>query len=404
LSLEAMEGRLMLANNVVDFASMEELTVTSSFYVHEMRNLDVTELGLESDGMGGFVTRSWHLLNASQDASVFGWRQSLLGGTISVAGEDLNVVPKFNLDFSADFDSNTLPTPGIPILVIAPPANEPSVPEANPSPLVSSAQEGFDDSEGGEIPIQTIIASVGPGATEPIAAAPDGPNDTTGRISLMSSAVDEQRIVGEWARPSMLELAGGEPRSGERQADNPDGEFPDSRTSDDSAELPLSFDHDSPGSAVRLARYGSHDLNAHPSVDGDAKAAAPHRLEVSQTNADVFVEAYGLHNQVQAGSNADVSRDLSGDLPESTEGDLDSERSARSEVFERLGNRELASARIANENDGWGTPLKATSVLMILALERIATGNSRRGNGSPRGASQNRSPRFSATSRQLPPR
>jgi hypothetical protein len=394
LSVEAMEGRLMLSTNAADFLSPNYDAIQFSLDATGVQPASIETVYFHSFKDGGSLTFFTPTLDgAVAGVPIFLRDNNLSAGVISGSA---NVTRgNFNVGAPAVFDSDTLPTPGIPVLVISPNSSDATTYANSPSPLAADLIEELGDDEGGEIPIQSIIASIGPGAISTIGdraivSAPVGPQEIAA-AKIPTSAFDDFRISGEWARPMMLELAGGEHRTPEREGTDRAGEFGDLRDGERAtSESPLSNNYNSEHSGVKLARYVSDDNNLRQGAIRTMASKAPNDLQVANAEREVAtVEAVA---QWVLSSRLDSDSPPSREAPAGTASDgplnFDNMHSARAEVFDSLGAEELAGAPLIDHVNTWATPLKATSLLMILALERIATGNSRRGKAHPMAQAQ----------------
>ena len=382
LSVETMERRLMLATNAADFGAEDFITARYSLTSAGVQAIAIQSFESGAFTDGGFLTHFAPPGVSPTTGHTFVLSDSVLADRAFAGG-----VNPTRLNSTAqtpvDFDSDTLPTPGIPILVISPTANDTSDFSNSPSPPVTSSPEHLGDGEGGAIAIQSIIASIGPGATPAVGQSvigktSPGQNDAKRAASIVAVSFDSSPISGEWARPAMMELAGGEPGATGRQSAS-------NRPSDEqSGQSPLSFDHNLQASRLHLVRYrATNDRDADEIAVSPADETRVNDLPNASFRKDDAVldgarpwdlssreKSYSPTSpeaQVEPGSDAFINRE--------------EKHLAQAEFFERLGADEVAAAPLIERAPTWDTPLKATSLLMILALERVATGNSRRGKG-----------------------
>jgi hypothetical protein len=291
-----------------------------------------------------------------------------------------------------DFDDVYLDTPAIPLIGFPGTDSDPGTtfvdPPANAGPQAAGPQatETVAD-EGGAIPINSILAFVGQvdnwRSGERLASRATSPSvDLLSGIPNSGQPAQARDIAGEWARPMMLEMAGGEAASIRQPEDarhDPTSKFDD----EDNIRLgrPLSSDASSatPANNSRAARGLDGSRGNADAVPSEDAAREDRRLSsASQQPVSLVFSSHGsaAHSLVRPNASdpsesAFIENGQASVLTALNE-------SAYAEVYDELGASDAVGAQAVFNRDAWRDSLKVTPLLMILALERIAASNSRR--------------------------
>ena len=387
LSVEAMEGRLMLSTNGPDFGSFDLLSTQFGLDAYQIKTAAIHSVQAGTPLEGGFVPSASSpldgLFTSFDRTSVVGLRGSADHHVLlspSTSETDFTSVTGNGM---TDFDAVRFDTPGTPRLVIVRADSDGGLIQRLESTLAGNLRNGINENEGGAIPIQSILAVVGPGGTlesgERIVSKSGGePAQITQTVTMSSEG---GVISGEWARPTMLEMAGGEPVSIARPAPAPP-DFTSTLDRDPRADQPLS----SRGAPSALANAFAHRQGSAPS----GGAAASTSIEetptltlrgsvgsVSQGTTSFADDWHPLQLQSRVSSNDAVSQELPQE-PSLLPAIAGPEASAYAEAFAQFGTRDETVRQSLAGHNPWRESLKVTPLLMILALERIAASNSRR--------------------------
>jgi hypothetical protein len=177
----------------------------------------------------------------------------------------------------------------------------------------------------------------------------------------------------------MLEMAGGEPASiGHHSARENEQTLELEKEAGSRVRRPLSSGEaaDRPANNSRAAR----DFDG-PRRGGDANAsegpANGYSRAASQQPASLALASHIALADAQSRLNAFANVEFpNGDVSGSTTGPVNA--SAYAEVYDELGAIETVGTEALFNRDSWRDSWKATPLLVILALERIAASNSRR--------------------------
>jgi hypothetical protein len=233
--------------------------------------------------------------------------------------------------------------------------------------------------EGGPISITAVLTAVRPlESTEPLEPGTAHYVVTTSDTSAASRLADasgsaDRQITGELARAMVFEIAGGEPANtrNARPGDKHPNAVPQQSGSPEAArpvsyqDGPVSSRGTTAGPVVRSVFARPAALVRH-TVGGNVVKPALHQAYSGHESAAALLPSLPLSEP------GGVVANINEVLPSAEI------QPAYASVFEQLGEEaELATDPPATAFS-WRTALNATPLLMVLALERIATSNSRR--------------------------
>jgi hypothetical protein len=387
LGFEAMEGRLMLAGDAPDFVSWEAYApdFSPALYPPSAAPLQ-SELVEYVDG--GFITPG-ALLSGSSDHGSF---DIVVNRANFGSSGRAPTTAVFNNSgsggLSVDFSGVHLDTPAIPIIVFPSTDSDGDTTfvdqPANAGPLPQPVEVTVD--EGGAIPINPILAFVGHTDSwkrgEQLASTQ---RFQTGDVSLGITSVVQRtqprEIAGEWARPVMLEMAGGEP-AGMRQPETSQNQQAPASDGDDNLRFRRSL------SSGAAADRSAPDSRAAGDLDGSRRNTDTHPAEdAPPANRRASLAPQQPVPIVLASQRANTQSLIQSATDEPAEsaslGVGSAERSALNEsvhahIYDQLGTSDAVGDAALFNRDTWRDSWKATPLLMILALERIAASNSRR--------------------------
>jgi len=386
LSFERVEGRLMLSGDAQDFISWDAYSSEFRIAIYPLGAAPVNLAPVEYVE-GGFIQPGAVLSGYSADGA-FDSVTTRANSNVLVSGPtitaDYNHSDSSGVTFN--FGGVHLDTPAIPVIVFPGTdsdagttfVDQPAT--AGPPPVEVTADEG------GAIPINSILAFVGQTDTWKSGERLASSASQTGRSHWgMPAAVGRTQvheIAGEWARPAMLEMAGGEPASVEQPSDT---RHEQTSMLNDGNNMRLGrlgssgSTADTPASDSRSARdFDGSDRSA-DSVAPEEAAYQTERLSATSRQPVSFVltshaasaDSPAKPNSTAATQSANRETDSAVELNTVNE-------SAVAEVYDQLGTNEGVGAQAVFNRDAWRDSWKATPLLMILALERIAASNSRR--------------------------
>jgi hypothetical protein len=380
LGFEAMEGRLMLSGDPPDSVSWEAYSPEFRIALYPLRTMPLQTAPVEYVD-GGFITPRAGLLGSSVQgtfASVtnrdnFGLSE--LSANIAISSHSGSG------KLSVDFSGVHLDTPAIPIIVFPFTDSDADTtfvgqpPDAGPQPVEVSADEG------GAIPINSILAFVGHTDSWKRGDQVASQRSQTGDVILgITSAVQRtqpREIAGEWARPVMLEMAGGEP-AGMREPETSQHQRGPAPDGDDNLRFRRSLSSGAApdGSAADLPAARDMDgsrRNTHPAEDAP-RAIRRASLAPQQPVPIVLASHRANARSLIPSASYEPAESPSLEVGSAEQNALT--ESAYADVYDQLGTSDGEAALF--NRDTWRDSWKATPLLMILALERIAASNSRR--------------------------
>jgi hypothetical protein len=210
-------------------------------------------------------------------------------------------------------------------------------------------------------------------------ASQTGTSMSTIPISLQPTQARD--ISGEWARPTMLEMAGGEPTSMQPPEASQHERTPLSDGDDNlRSRRPWSSGAaaDSPANNSRTARETNPSRHSADALPTEEAATANRRLSSASKQPVSLIAASPLadaHSLVTPSASATTE---AAKLDNDSASKSGADESVYAEVYDQLGTSDASGAQAAFKLDSWRDSWKATPLLMILALERIAAGNTRR--------------------------
>jgi hypothetical protein len=387
LGFEAMEGRLMLSGDAPEFASW-------GAYSPEFRlaNYPAASQPLQTAAAeyveGGFIQPGAVLLGSSG----YGMLDTITNrANVGQLPPATPVMVNYDLsDWSGttyNFEDVHLDAPAIPLIEFPATDSDAETTFVDQVDIVGPQPTKVTVDEGGAIPINSILAFVGQTDSwrsgERLASKANlQPRDPSWRMPSVAQATQAREIAGEWARPMMLVTAGGEPtgigRPEKHQYERTPAPDSDDQTfirrrlsSGEAADTPENDSwtagdfHGSRGSAAAV-----------PS--GDA-AHASRRLSSTSERP----RSLNLASHVAAADSLSGPTTSESTVREVLANRLASEINVRNEsayaqVYDELGTSEKLGAQDAFNREAWRDSWKATPLLVILALERIAASNSRR--------------------------
>jgi hypothetical protein len=387
LGFEAMEGRLMLSGDALEFVSWDAYSSEFRLAIYSLSVAPV-QMAPVDYADGGFIQPGTMLFGPSSQGTYDSLTNRANFGAVE-SGPPITV--GFNLsgssDVTFDFSGVHLDTPSIPVLVF--PGTDSDLgttfvdQPANSGPQTTEVTAD----EGGAIPINSILAFVGQtdswksGDRLASAATPQMDRSNWGMPSVVRTT-QAREIAGEWARPAMLEMAGGEPASNGQPAE---GQYQRSSMFDDEGNMrvgrPLSSGSatDTPANDSRAARdFNASRRSADAVPPEEAAPANRHLSSTSQQSASLIFasQVADAHSLIQANTS---QRSESAIMETGAAPDVSRlNESALAKVYDELGTNDAVGAQAVFNHDAWRDSWKATPLLMILALERIAASNSRR--------------------------
>jgi hypothetical protein len=381
-----MEGRLILSGDAPEFVSWDAHSPGLGLAIYKLSAMPPQLVPVEYID-GGFINSG----GVSTESTVYGTFDSVtIRADFGAFGPALPPTGSVSLSGSGDIDVEFgdvyLDTPEIPVIVF--PGADSDVDttfvdqpaDAGPQPAEVTADEG------GAIPINSILAFVGHTeswkSSERVASlATAQRGDAHWQIPSTSQLTHSREIAGEWARPTMLEMAGGEPVSMREPESSRDERTPASDDGELRFRRPLSS-----GAAADAPAKDSQAAHGMDRPRGSAGAIPTE--EPASANRRASAASQQPHSLVLAIDVADADSQHRSALPATAEASQPENHaasresvmndSAYAEVYDRLGTSESRSAQAIFNQDSWRDSWKATPLLMILALERIAASNSRR--------------------------
>ena len=385
LSVEVMEGRLMLSTNGPDFGSVDLLSTQFGLDAYQFNTAAIHAAPVGTPAEGGFVSTDPALLDQSFNPFNVASPAVLVNSPkhydIFIPGasatDGTNIMP----GGMTNFDAVRFDTPGIPRLVMAPADSDGGLIPRVESTLAHNWRNAIKENEGGAIPIQSILAVVGPGGSSGERIVSKSGGEPAERLRTVTMSSEGGVISGEWARPTMLEMAGGEPVSIARPAPAPP-DFTSTLDRDPRGDQPLS----SGGVPSAPANAFAHRQGLAPSGGAAASTSIEEtptltlRGSVRSVSQGATSFDDGLHSlQLQSRvSSSDVFPLGPHQEPSLRPAIAGPEASAYAEAFAQLGTRDETVMQSLAGHTPWRESLKVTPLLMILALERIAASNSRR--------------------------
>jgi hypothetical protein len=377
LRLEAMEGRLMLNGDAPEFTTLDLFTSEFGLAVYHLNAAPQQTFGLGAVE-GGFIVPSSALFDVSPDSA----------GPASPISVNVNVLTPRTTGTAVTgsdlvhFRDDHFYTPAIPPLVIPTIDTDDVAAPAVEQTYAGPASAAASGNQGGAIPIQPILATMGHGrgledrSEQLVFKAHNRRSDSSALTRTASRPIPGGEIAGEWARPSMLETAGGEPATIVRPAALP----PELSPSLEQDRVPAAANPLS-SRAAQAAPRNQHaaQLAESPSHQVGVVAGATNYAIANSGRLRVPVLHPHAEPSIAPLTSPAASHVSSSDLAPS---------SAYDEVFEQLGTSDTEVAKSLVDGDSWRHTWKATPLLMILAIERLAASNSRRAKQQPLTAQQ----------------
>jgi hypothetical protein len=384
LGFERMEGRLMLSGDAPDFHLWETYSPEFQIAPYPLGEMPLKTFPADHSD-GGFIlpgtVLSGHSVHGTFDpvtnrAHIGSFAPST---PTSISG-DLSVSGASDFDFGEVF----IDTPPIPPIAFPGTDSDPGTTFVDqPADAVPQVTETFAD-EGGAIPINSILAFVGHAdgwsSGERLASkATSHTGNLLTAVPNLGPPGQARDIAGEWARPTMLEMAGGEPAStGHDAAHEHEQRLLLEKDAGSRVRRPLSSGAATDPSAndSRSARDFDGSRRGADSVPSEGPDGANGRSRAASQQPESLIlasqiAAADLQGQSSAVAIAEFTN--VGDPGATTRA---VNESAYAEVYEKLGAREATGAEALFNRDSWRDWWKATPILMILALERIAASNS----------------------------
>jgi hypothetical protein len=420
LRVEAMEGRLMLAGTTIDLAPLS--LEAAEIHLSAVRsNLDQHQtLFAATLTEGGFVTNQFTVFTPSaldsdsgavaaddrgagyvislQSPVIQGFDSPTTGATRGALANlyEAGLDRSWTLfDITGVLNDGT--TPQVMGMPLSPVTNSATLGQELKPLLNELVANRAPESEGGLIPIQPILGAPNGGSPStgiiaktlrpesPLEEAPPKLLAATSKVSTAtmasttsSTAVAEAgdpAIYAEWARAMVFETAGGEPERNNRVDAAEEEEFGPLSTGpvQPPADQPLPSQRAIWATGARGSGDAATEWNGEPSsiVSWDDPS------DRSPIGGGVLAASWRAADEgaAEASNAAVASRASTGAIgPAGSSAGLDLARAA---VFDEIGGGEVPLARSFAHDLARGS-LGATPLLMVLALERIATGNSRR--------------------------
>jgi hypothetical protein len=378
LGVEPMEGRLMLSTSAADFTSSEFLSIRTFLEGH-LPKAPVIEIGTLVEVVnfeGGFITPDSVMLDSFNISAGRNWltyRNNLTPSTVITSSD------------SVDFGNVYLDTTAIRGLVIPAADSDGGMTTTIEQSFTGSLAAGTNRNEGGAIPIEPILAIAGHGpGLEPgqhvVQKATARAGESKWLLRTVIDVTEGDKISGEWARPTMLEMAGGEPaRPGPPAA--PQREVTPTLDADDipRAAQPLSSRAVPGTSALNVAQHrASNPTRSTGATIPTENIAAANQLLSPNSEWSAWLASVSTPAHANSRILSDASNLTEVLFPANSTGTMSGlDTSAYAEVYEQLGRSDQTVAQ-SLAGDAWRHAWKATPLLMILALERIAASNSRR--------------------------
>jgi hypothetical protein len=396
LRMESMEGRLMLSTTVTYFTPVDMTPAQISFDADQ----PVVTVGQfefsPAFREGGFIvtpfsptTDSFHSVDFDV-VEVIGAPQEFpanpadqpLADSITNNSATINVSTNTDTNFAAGLDAGPsgvlFGNTGLQPAVISSLELKRAAEEIVGPVLTANDVEEASRDEGGPISIAAVLTGVRPleglephvPAPSQLAVATDEDSPPTVRIAGLPSSVDRQ-ISGELARATVFEIAGGEPAiaAAKSQVDRTDPHAEPRAEVEPEIYRPVSNQGQPIPARDVVPERVSHRATNRPAEfalhgSGPSFGLALHRSirDDQSTGSLAYLDQVTEPNAVLAGANAANASTLD---------------AAHEEVFERLGETANVAATSAAINLSWRGALNTTPLLMILALERIATSNLR---------------------------
>jgi hypothetical protein len=369
-----MEGRFMLSGTAPDFATLDIFDTQFSVGVYRV-NVAPAPTAHAADVQGGFIlpgdAMSYH---GNNNSSAGGFSSQFQPGVLIPPPPSPSVLEIADLDGSGlDFVDVYVDGSPDPRIVVAPNESNPDIAVTYQEPLGGSPTIGTSADEGGAIPIQPIIALVErPSSSESLLRLVSNAalrSDANWKPSAGAKPTHGLEIAGEWARPSMLEMAGGEPASIRQPSAS-------------KSEVTPRIDGDE--AAPTRQPLSSRDVSkASPVVSSPHPTMEVTRGTVETSHSQYLADAHPMVRPVPHRSPSLISESHVIERTSLSESAMlaeipDADASAHHEVFEQLGRTDSEAMQLFVGSDTWRQSWKATPLLMILALERIAASNSRR--------------------------
>jgi hypothetical protein len=386
LGFERVEGRLMLSGDAPHFISWDAYSTEFSIAIYQLGDAPVQLAPVEYVD-GGFVQPRTVRLGPSTDGT---FDIVTTGANSGVLGSGQTITAGFNLSDSSgvtfNFGGVHLDTPAIPVIVFPGTdsdagttfVDQPAT--AGPPPVEVTADEG------GAIPINSILAFVGQTDNWKSGDRLASTASRTVRVNWGTPSPvrtpQGHEIMGEWARPAMLEMAGGEPASVGQPADARH-ERRSMFDEDDNLRLgrPRSFGAagDTPADDSQAARdFDGSERSADSITPGEAASQTERLSATSQQPVSLAVASHVASDDSPAKPNSTMATESANRENDSASKLNAVNESAIAEVYDQLGTTEGVGAQAVFNREAWRDSWKATPLLMILALERIAASNSRR--------------------------
>jgi hypothetical protein len=346
MSVESMEGRLMLSATTLDFSMLSQQPLQFATAADEQQVVALTSEGgqipvhfsssdMHFDGNHVLPT-TWRSTTTIQQLI----QDTSLGSSVSgtSAFDEVNSIFRPEI-FAGDLDAVSIDEP----------------------PATGRVGSAIQHEEGGAISIASILTSEELDAPQ-LRHLVAEPTETSNSIAATRSAIGEA-ISGEWARAVAFEMAGGEPASNSRPVVN----------ANDSAAMGLQIPFEQYSRAIRTL--------VNPVQATDESQATPTRLlldgEPERPNAPKMSKVGPRINSDEASIAAPVQRTSLYRQEINRETDALTPASAEyAKAFEQLADEETSGSWLAPYSR---RALSATPLLLVLALERVTARKSRRG-------------------------
>jgi hypothetical protein len=380
-----MEGRLMLSGDAPNYELWDTYSPEFSAALFPLGAMPLNTFpAVDADGgfiLPGTVLTGYSVRGSFDPATNRAYIGSFAPSTPTPPGVSVSVFDHSDVDFGGVY----LDTPAVPLIEFPGTDSNPGTTFVD-QPVDAGPQvtETFAD-EGGAIPINSILAFVG--HTDSWTSGEQLASNSTSHASerlpaipILGQPARAMDIAGEWARPTMLEMAGGEPASIQHAA-APEHE---QTLFLEKGGGPLVRRPLSSGAAAdaannsRAARDDDASRRGADTVPSDDSDGANVRSRAASQQPESLIHVSHIADaDPQNHANALAMAELTnvGDAASKT-GAVNA--SARAEVYDELGASEAAGAEALFNRDSWRDSWKATPLLLILALERIAASNSRR--------------------------
>ncbi len=387
LGFEAMEGRLMLSGDAPDFISWDAYSPEFRIAIYPLVSapLQTAPVGFVD---GGFIQPGTVLFGSSGSGTLDTvTNRANVGELQSVMPTTVNINSPGSSGVTFNFGGVHLDTPAIPVIQFPATDSDTGTTFVDQQHIVGPQPAEVAAEEGGAIPINSILAFVG--QTDSLRSgerlASKGPSQTREAnwgMPSVAQSTHAREIAGEWARPTMLVMAGGEP-AGIPQPEKSQEERAPVQDGDDNIlfrrRLSSGAAADTPANDSRITRDFDGSRSSADSVPSEVGAHASRRLSsTSHQPVSLILTSHvaGADSLLQPNTTESTQAEINenGSASHATARN----ESAYAEVYDELGTGDTLGAQEVFNRDAWRDSWKATPLLVILALERIAASNSRR--------------------------